>query len=99
MNCRSQRLVANAPSRSWPPTTTASSCDPIASTARHRRSVLVADFLDLTAGFGYNWSTDSLHWQDLVKRPTRAIVCKSQKEAAFRFQAYALHDKSDPLVR
>ncbi|KAL7343935.1 hypothetical protein BJY59DRAFT_711306 [Rhodotorula toruloides] len=50
-------------------------------------------------GFGYNWSSDSLHWQDLVKRPTRAIVCKSQKEAAFRFQAYALHDKSDPLVR
>ncbi|BGP21450.1 Vacuolar protein sorting-associated protein 13 [Rhodotorula toruloides] len=54
---------------------------------------------DRKSGFGYNWSTDSLHWQDLVKRPTRAIVCKSQKEAAFRFQAYALHDKSDPLVR
>ncbi|GAA5925213.1 hypothetical protein JCM10213_008734 [Rhodosporidiobolus nylandii] len=50
-------------------------------------------------GFGYGWSSESLHWQDLVKRPTRAIVCKSQKEAAFRFQTYAVHDKSDPLVR
>ncbi|GAA6006460.1 hypothetical protein JCM10207_004941 [Rhodosporidiobolus poonsookiae] len=50
-------------------------------------------------GFGYGWSSDSLHWQDLVKRPTRAILCKSQKEAAFRFQAYAVHDKADPLLR
>ncbi|GAA5898641.1 hypothetical protein JCM6882_000886 [Rhodosporidiobolus microsporus] len=50
-------------------------------------------------GFGYGWSSDSLHWQDLVKRPTRAIICKSRKEAAFRFQSYAVHDKSDPLVR
>ncbi|GAA6031882.1 hypothetical protein JCM8097_003317 [Rhodosporidiobolus ruineniae] len=50
-------------------------------------------------GFGYNWSSDSLHWQDLVKRPTRAIVCKSQKEAAFRFQSYTVHDKADPLLR
>ncbi|GAA5827080.1 hypothetical protein JCM11251_002234 [Rhodosporidiobolus azoricus] len=50
-------------------------------------------------GFGYGWSSDSLHWQDLVKRPTRAIVCKSPKEAAFRFQSYAVHDKSDPLLR
>ncbi|ORY90221.1 hypothetical protein BCR35DRAFT_261800 [Leucosporidium creatinivorum] len=50
-------------------------------------------------GFGYAWSGDSLGWQDLVKRPTRAIVCKSQTEAAFRFQAYAVHDKADPLIR
>ncbi|GAA5952650.1 hypothetical protein JCM21900_006060 [Sporobolomyces salmonicolor] len=50
-------------------------------------------------GFGYGWSAESLHWQDLVKRPSRAIVCKSQKEAAFRFQTYAVHDKSDPLIR
>ncbi|KWU46731.1 hypothetical protein RHOSPDRAFT_14825 [Rhodotorula sp. JG-1b] len=50
-------------------------------------------------GFGYGWSTESLHWQDLIKRPSRAIVCKAQKEAAFRFQAYAIHDKADPLTR
>ncbi|GAA5859573.1 hypothetical protein JCM8547_006147 [Rhodosporidiobolus lusitaniae] len=50
-------------------------------------------------GFGYGWSSESLHWQDLVKRPTRAILCKSQKEAAFRFQAYAVQDKADPLLR
>ncbi|BGP36549.1 Vacuolar protein sorting-associated protein 13 [Rhodotorula kratochvilovae] len=50
-------------------------------------------------GFGYAWSTESLHWQDLIKRPTRAIVCKSPQEAAFRFQTYAVHDKADPLTR
>ncbi|KDE03795.1 hypothetical protein MVLG_05736 [Microbotryum lychnidis-dioicae p1A1 Lamole] len=51
------------------------------------------------AGFGYAWSGEPLHWQALVKNPTRAIVCKSAKEAAFRFQAHAILDKSDPLVR
>lgn len=56
-------------------------------------------FAPLAAGFGYAWSAESFHWQDLIKRPTRSIVCKSAKEAAFRFQAYAIHDKSDPLVR
>ncbi|GAA5969299.1 hypothetical protein JCM11641_007543 [Rhodosporidiobolus odoratus] len=50
-------------------------------------------------GFGYGWSSESYHWHDLVKRPTRAIVCKSQKEAAFRFQTYTVHDKADPLLR
>ncbi|KAK4050444.1 Vacuolar protein sorting-associated protein 13 [Microbotryomycetes sp. JL201] len=50
-------------------------------------------------GFGYTWSGESLGWQDLVKRPTRAVVCRSQQEAAFRFQAYAIHDKADPLIR
>ncbi|GAA5992083.1 hypothetical protein JCM10908_000736 [Rhodotorula pacifica] len=50
-------------------------------------------------GFGYGWSSESLHWQDLIKRPSRAIVCKAPKEAAFRFQAYAIHDKADPLTR
>lgn len=55
--------------------------------------------LPAIAGFGYGWSHESLHWQDLIKRPSRAIVCKAQKEAAFRFQAYAVHDKADPLTR
>ncbi|GJN91455.1 hypothetical protein Rhopal_004478-T1 [Rhodotorula paludigena] len=50
-------------------------------------------------GFGYAWSNDSLHWQDLIKRPSRAVVCKAQKDAAFRFQTYAVHDKADPLTR
>ncbi len=51
-------------------------------------------------GHGYAWSAESLHWQDLVKRPTRAIACKSMtKEAPFRFQAYAVQDKTDPLLR
>ncbi|KAM0749832.1 hypothetical protein T439DRAFT_348604 [Meredithblackwellia eburnea MCA 4105] len=50
-------------------------------------------------GFGYAWSTESYHWKDLIKRPTRAIVCKSNTEAAFRYQAYAIQDKQDPLTR
>ncbi|KAK4052926.1 Vacuolar protein sorting-associated protein 13 [Microbotryomycetes sp. JL221] len=50
-------------------------------------------------GFGYTWSGESLGWQDLIKRPTRAVVCRSQQEASFRFQAYAVHDKADPLIR
>ncbi|GAA6061937.1 hypothetical protein JCM10212_001505 [Sporobolomyces blumeae] len=50
-------------------------------------------------GFGYSWPVENLHWQDLVKRPSRAILCKSAEGAAFRFQAYAVHDKTDPILR
>ncbi|GAA5849449.1 hypothetical protein JCM5353_001982 [Sporobolomyces roseus] len=50
-------------------------------------------------GFGYAWPTENLHWQDLVKRPSRAILCKNPQGESFRFQAYAVHDKGDPLLR
>ncbi|GAA94842.1 hypothetical protein E5Q_01496 [Mixia osmundae IAM 14324] len=51
-------------------------------------------------GFGYLWSSESFDWQDLVKRPSRAIVCKSQeKEASFRFQCFTEYDRNDPLIR
>jgi vacuolar protein sorting-associated protein 13A/C len=52
------------------------------------------------AGFGYAWYSESLYWQDLIKRPARSIACKSnENEAPFRFQAYTVHDCNDPLIR
>ncbi|GAA5995177.1 hypothetical protein JCM5350_001861 [Sporobolomyces pararoseus] len=50
-------------------------------------------------GFGYAWPTENLHWQDLVKRPSRAILCKNPQGESFRFQAYTVHDKGDPSLR
>lgn len=55
--------------------------------------------LPTTGGFGYAWPSENLHWQDLVKRPSRAILCKNAQGESFRFQAYAVHDKGDPLLR
>lgn len=96
---RQQHLEKTAPFRLSPPTTAGSSFGQIV----RGFSALWLKFLLIpklhSAGFGYSWSAESLHWQDLIKRPTRAIVCKSPTEAAFRFQAYASHDKNDPLVR
>jgi len=51
-------------------------------------------------GFGHTWCSDAYNWQDLVKRPSRTISCKStEKEASFRFQAFADYDRTDPLVK
>ena len=51
-------------------------------------------------GFGHSWCTDAYHWQDLIRRPTRGITCKSlEKEASFRFQAFADFDRRDPLIK
>jgi vacuolar protein sorting-associated protein 13A/C len=52
-------------------------------------------------GFDYSWSSDTLSWQDLVRRPVRSIGCKhkSPEEAVFRFQAASLFDKKDPVVK
>lgn len=53
-----------------------------------------------SAGFNHAWSADSYHWQDFVKRPARTITCRSlEKEASFRFQAFAEFDKEDGLIR
>ena len=50
-------------------------------------------------GFEYNWSNESFYWQDLIKRPTRSITCRSlnQNEPLFRFQTCADFDNNDPL--
>lgn len=52
-------------------------------------------------GFNFSWSGESYSWQDFMKRPVRAIVCKHRTpaEASFRFQAATLYDKNDPLTK
>ncbi|MBE3109025.1 MAG: hypothetical protein IMZ46_00710, partial [Acidobacteria bacterium] len=51
------------------------------------------------SGFGYAWSTEALEWRDLVKRPTRTMVCKGENGDPFYFQIYASFDKANPLVK
>ncbi|CAG8982131.1 hypothetical protein HYALB_00003223 [Hymenoscyphus albidus] len=51
-------------------------------------------------GFGYSWSTESLFWKDLLKRPTKTLVCKGENDKQtppFFFQMHASYDKSSPL--
>ncbi|KAJ8058074.1 hypothetical protein OCU04_012933 [Sclerotinia nivalis] len=52
-------------------------------------------------GFGYSWSTESLFWKDLLKRPTRTITCKGEngdKTPPFYFQMNATFDKTTPIT-
>ena len=52
-------------------------------------------------GFGYAWSNERLFWKDLLKRPTRAIACKSednQNAPPFYFQLNAAYNKNDPMT-
>ncbi|EHK46915.1 hypothetical protein TRIATDRAFT_316915 [Trichoderma atroviride IMI 206040] len=48
------------------------------------------------SGFGYQWSAEQLWWQDLLKRPTRQLVCKGESGDPFYFQAHASFDRSNP---
>ncbi|EHL03290.1 putative Vacuolar protein sorting-associated protein 13 [Glarea lozoyensis 74030] len=51
-------------------------------------------------GFGYTWSTESLYWKDLMKRPTRTMTCKGENDKQtppFYFQMHASYDKTNPL--
>jgi vacuolar protein sorting-associated protein 13A/C len=53
-------------------------------------------------GFGYSWSTESLWWKDLIKRPTRTMICKGEQDKStppFYFQMHATMDKTNPLTR
>ncbi|SPQ24240.1 69ce8ed1-3762-4d61-b82d-7a61ebbcd3f7 [Thermothielavioides terrestris] len=50
-------------------------------------------------GFGYGWSTDTLWWRDLLRRPTRTLVCKGEHGDPFYFQMSARWDKSNPMTR
>jgi len=53
-------------------------------------------------GFGYSWSTESLWWRDLLKRPTRTMTCRGEtdsKTPPFYFQMNAVHDTSNPLCK
>ncbi|KAH0527101.1 hypothetical protein TsFJ059_002139 [Trichoderma semiorbis] len=51
------------------------------------------------SGFGYQWSAEQLWWKDLLKRPTRQIVCKGDSGDPFYFQAHASFDNSSPITR
>ncbi|AEO58474.1 hypothetical protein MYCTH_2305828 [Thermothelomyces thermophilus ATCC 42464] len=50
-------------------------------------------------GFGYNWSTDTLWWRDLLRRPIKTLVCKGEHGDPFYFQMCARWDKSNPVTR
>ncbi|KAF4508140.1 hypothetical protein G6O67_004556 [Ophiocordyceps sinensis] len=50
-------------------------------------------------GFGYSWSEEQLWWRDLLKRPTKQLMCKGDVSDPFYFQAHAEFDKSDPLFK
>ena len=53
-------------------------------------------------GFGYTWSSERIFWEDLLKRPTKTMTCKSDsgdKTPPFYFQMNANFDKKNPLTR
>ncbi|PQE10057.1 Vacuolar sorting-associated 13 protein [Rutstroemia sp. NJR-2017a BVV2] len=52
-------------------------------------------------GFGYAWSTETLFWRDLLKKPTRTLTCKGEsgdKTPPFYFQMNATFDKTTPIT-
>ncbi|KAJ8122891.1 hypothetical protein ONZ43_g1029 [Nemania bipapillata] len=50
------------------------------------------------SGFGYTWSSDHLWWKDLLKRPTRTLVCKGENDDPFYFQLNAHYDRGHFLT-
>ncbi|OTB04915.1 hypothetical protein M426DRAFT_11269 [Hypoxylon sp. CI-4A] len=50
------------------------------------------------SGFGYAWSSEHLWWRDLLKRPTRTLVCKGENSDQFYFQLNASFDKGHFLA-
>jgi vacuolar protein sorting-associated protein 13A/C len=50
------------------------------------------------SGFGYGWSSETLWWRDLLKRPTRTMMCKGENNEPFYFQLNANVDRSHPLT-
>jgi len=51
------------------------------------------------SGFGYDWSSETLWWRDLLKRPTRTMMCKGEHGEPFYFQLNANFDKGNPMTR
>lgn len=51
------------------------------------------------SGFGYAWSSESLWWRDLLKRPTRTMMCKGEQGEPFYFQMNANFDRSNPMTK
>ncbi|KAL7624686.1 Vacuolar protein sorting-associated protein 13 [Parahypoxylon ruwenzoriense] len=50
------------------------------------------------SGFGYSWSSDHLWWKDLLKRPTRTLVCKGEHSDLFYFQLNTSFDRGHFLT-
>ncbi|KAH9886351.1 vacuolar protein sorting-associated protein 13 [Xylariomycetidae sp. FL2044] len=50
------------------------------------------------SGFGYAWSSEHLWWRDLLKRPTRTLVCKGESSDPFYFQLNASFDRNHFLT-
>ncbi|KAI1388182.1 vacuolar protein sorting-associated protein 13 [Hypoxylon trugodes] len=50
------------------------------------------------SGFGYSWSSEHLWWRDLLKRPTRTLVCKGENSELFYFQMNTSFDRGHFLT-
>ncbi|KAI1654139.1 vacuolar protein sorting-associated protein 13 [Daldinia decipiens] len=50
------------------------------------------------SGFGYAWSSEHLWWRDLLKRPTRTLMCKGDNSDTFFFQLSANFDQGHFLT-
>ncbi|KAI5864116.1 vacuolar protein sorting-associated protein 13 [Durotheca rogersii] len=50
------------------------------------------------SGFGCSWSSDHLWWRDLLKRPTRTLICKGDNNDLFYFQLSANFDRGHFLT-
>ncbi|KAH7312762.1 hypothetical protein B0I35DRAFT_481183 [Stachybotrys elegans] len=50
-------------------------------------------------GFGYQWSNDQIWWKDMLKQPTKRVVCKGENGDPFYFQVHARFEKANPLTR
>ncbi|KXJ86769.1 hypothetical protein Micbo1qcDRAFT_218953 [Microdochium bolleyi] len=50
------------------------------------------------SGFGYEWSTEPLWWRDLLKRPTRTLMCKGESNDPFYFQMNTIFEKGHFLA-
>ena len=50
-------------------------------------------------GFGYGWSSDTLWWRDLLRRPTKTLVCKGEHGEPFYFQMSTRWDGGNPMTR
>ncbi|KAK6825944.1 vacuolar protein sorting-associated protein 13 [Apiospora arundinis] len=50
------------------------------------------------SGFGYAWSSEHLWWRDLLKRPTRTLMCKGESNDPFYFQMSTTFEKGHFLT-
>ena len=95
-----QLLARNIPSLLTQSPKTASKCAQMASYF-HRSLLGTRSHHACTGGFGYNWCSDSIRWEELIRNPAQTISCRSKNgsEAPFRFQAFAQYDPHDPTTR